>query len=117
MRVTVTKYPSSSLISGGEGDIFEERCQAGGDLPGVTRRNLAYGEGLLLTEFTYEKGARAPLHRHPHEQITYLVEGRLNVAGIPTRVEKGTSYLIPSNVEEGQFALGRTVTADMGRVI
>ena len=85
--------------------------------PGVTRRTLAYGQSLLLAEFTYEKGARAPLHRHPHEQITYVVEGRLNIAGIPTVVEKGDSYLIPSNVEHGQFALERTVTADIGRII
>jgi len=85
--------------------------------PGVTRRTLAYGESLLLAEFTYEKGARAPLHRHPHKQITYVVEGRLNVAGIPTVVEKGDSYLIPSNVEHGQFALERTVTADIGRIV
>ena len=85
--------------------------------PGVTRRTLAYDQDLLLAEFTYEKGARAPLHRHPHEQITYVVEGRLNIAGIPTLVEKGDSYLIPSNVEHGQFALERTVTADIGRII
>jgi len=85
--------------------------------PGVTKRTLAYGQDLLLAEFTYENGARAPLHRHPHEQITYVVEGRLNVAGVPTVVEKGDSYLIPSNVEHGQFALERTVTADIGRII
>ena len=85
--------------------------------PGVTRRTLAYGESLLLAEFTYENGARAPLHRHLHKQITYVVEGRLNIAGIPTVVEKGDSYLIPSNVEHGQFALERMVTADIGRII
>jgi len=87
--------------------------------PGVTRRTLAYGQSLLLAEFTYEKGARAPLHRHPHEQIAYVVEGRyeVTIAGIPTVVEKGDSYLIPSNVEHGQFALERTVTAGIGRII
>ena len=82
---------------------------------GVTRRTLAYGQSLLLAEFTYERGARAPLHRHPHEQITYVVEGRyeITIAGVPTVVEKGDSYLVPSNVEHGQFALERTVTADI----
>jgi quercetin dioxygenase-like cupin family protein len=84
--------------------------------PGVTRRTLAYGQSLLLAEFTYEKGARAPLHHHPHEQITYVVEGRyeVTIAGVLTVVEKGDSYLIPSNVEHGQFALERPVTADIG---
>lgn len=83
--------------------------------PGVSRRTLAHGQSLLLAEFTYEKGARVPLHRHPHEQITYVVEGRyeITIAGVPTVVEKGDSYLIPSNVEHGQFALERTITADL----
>lgn len=83
--------------------------------PGVTRRILAYGQGLLLAEFTYEKGARVPLHRHPHEQITYVVEGRyeVTIAGVPTVVEKGDSYLVPSDIEHGQFALERTVTVDI----
>ena len=58
--------------------------------PGVTERTLAYGQSLLLAKLTYEKGARFPLHRYPHGQITYLVEGR--------------------------FAWERTVTADMGRI-
>jgi len=83
--------------------------------PGVTRRTLAHGRSLLLAEFTYERGARVPLHRHPHEQITYVVEGHYEVTidGIPSVVEKGDSYLIPPNVEHGQFALERTVTADI----
>lgn len=81
----------------------------------MTRRTLAHGQNLLLAEFTYEQGARAPLHRHSHEQITYVVEGRyeVTIADVPTVVEKGDSYLIPSSVEHGQFALERTVTADI----
>ena len=85
--------------------------------PGVTRRTLPYGQSLLSAEFTYEKGARVPLHRHPHGEIIYLVQGRLKIAGVPTVVEKGDSYLIPSNVKHGQFALERIVTADIGRIM
>lgn len=88
--------------------FLKSDAKPGEMFPGVTRRTLACGQSLLLAEFAYEKGAQVPLHRHPHEQATYVVEGRLNIAGVPTVLEKG---------EDGQFALERRVTADIGRII
>ena len=42
---------------------------------GVTRRVLAYTDGLMCVENTFEKGAVGALHHHPHTQITYVVSG------------------------------------------
>ena len=47
--------------------------QSGG--PGVTRRILAYTDGLMCVENTFEQGAVGALHSHPHTQITYVVSG------------------------------------------
>ena len=47
--------------------------QSGG--PGVTRRILAYTDGLMCVENTFETGAQGALHSHPHTQITYVVSG------------------------------------------
>ena len=47
--------------------------QAAGE--GVTRRVLAYTDGLMCVENTFEKGAVGALHHHPHTQITYVVSG------------------------------------------
>ena len=47
--------------------------QSGG--AGVTRRILAYNDGLMCVENTFEKGAVGALHSHPHTQITYVVSG------------------------------------------
>ena len=44
--------------------------QAAGE--GVTRRVLAYTDGLMCVENTFEKGAVGALHHHPHTQITYV---------------------------------------------
>ena len=38
--------------------------QAAGE--GVTRRVLAYTDGLMCVENTFEKGAVGALHHHPH---------------------------------------------------
>ena len=42
---------------------------------GVTRRVLAYTDGLMCVENTFEKGAVGALHHHLHTQITYVVSG------------------------------------------
>ena len=42
---------------------------------GVTRRVLAYTDGLMCVENTFETGAVGALHHHPHTQITYVVSG------------------------------------------
>ena len=43
--------------------------------PGVTRRVLAYTDGLMCVENTFEQGAVGQLHSHPHTQINYVVKG------------------------------------------
>lgn len=47
--------------------------QKGGE--GVVRRVLAYNDGLMCVENTFEKGAVGAMHSHPHTQITYIVSG------------------------------------------
>lgn len=83
--------------------------------PGVTRRTLAVGEALMLTEFTYEAGSKVPMHHHPHEQISYVVKGqyRVTIEEAEIAVEKGDSYLIPPNTPHAQAADEFTVTVDI----
>lgn len=42
---------------------------------GIQRRVLAYEENLMIVEVFFEEGAVGALHSHPHEQITYILEG------------------------------------------
>ena len=50
-----------------------------------------------------------PLHQHPHEQVTYVLEGRFEftVGDQTTLLEPGMAALIPGGVMHG----GRTLTA------
>lgn len=48
-------------------------------LPGVWQRTLDTTRTLMMCEARMSKGSRVPPHHHPHEQITYIVSGRLRV--------------------------------------
>lgn len=83
-------------------------------VPGVWRRTLSWGERLMVVQTTLEEGAVVPAHRHPHEQITYVVEGELSmeVEGQTHVLRAGASLLFPPNVEHGATALTRTIVLD-----
>lgn len=46
--------------------------------PGIERRALA-GGALTLAVFLIEPGRRLPAHSHPHEQMGYVIEGRVRL--------------------------------------
>ena len=70
---------------------------------GVTRRVLAYTDGLMCVENTFEKGAVGALHSHPHTQITYVVSGAFafTVDGVTKTVRKGDTILKEDGVLHG----------------
>jgi quercetin dioxygenase-like cupin family protein len=45
-------------------------------LPGVVRRAV-YLDNAMMTFFHFDPGAEIPEHSHPHEQITFVVQGTL----------------------------------------
>ncbi len=42
---------------------------------GIERKVLAFGKSVMLCEVCLKKGAVLPPHRHPHEQVSYMVSG------------------------------------------
>ena len=44
---------------------------------GLKRKILAYHENLMMVEVHFEKGAVGEIHSHPHQQMTYVLEGAL----------------------------------------
>ena len=82
--------------------------QAAGE--GVTRRVLAYTDGLMCVENTFEKGAVGALHHHPHTQITYVVSGafEFTVDGVTHTVRAGDTILKEDGVE---LLLNRALSA------
>ena len=74
---------------------------------GLKRKVLAYHESLMLVEVYFEKGAVGEVHSHPHEQITYVLEGEFefNIDGQKRIVKTGDSMYKESNVPHGAVCL------------
>ena len=83
-------------------------------VPGVRRRVLSYGQRLMVVQVTLEEGAVVSVHSHPHEQITYIIEGRLSmeVEGQTHVLGPGDSLLLPGGVEHGATVIERTLVVD-----
>ncbi len=84
-------------------------------LPGVSRRTLNSGVNATLVEVTIAAGATVPEHTHPHEQIGYLVSGRVRfVIGDEEKViGPGDSWLVPGGVPHVVTALEDAVAIDV----
>lgn len=83
--------------------------------PGVTRRVLAHAPNLMAVEVTFEKGAVGAVHRHPHEQATYVVSGAFTYEedGKTCSIAAGDSYYVAPNVAHGVVCLEPGVLLDI----
>ena len=71
--------------------------------------HYAHLERTTVGEVHLMADTDVPMHQHPHEQVTYLLEGRFEftVGDKTTILEAGMAALIPVGVMHG----GRTLTA------
>ncbi|RJP16070.1 MAG: cupin domain-containing protein [Candidatus Abyssobacteria bacterium SURF_5] len=69
-------------------------------LPGIVLRSV-YLDNSMMTFFDIQPNSRIPLHKHPHEQISYLVKGKMKmiVGGEERSMQEGDIAIIPPNVE------------------
>ncbi|MDD7264984.1 MAG: cupin domain-containing protein [Subdoligranulum sp.] len=81
----------------------------------VTRRVLAYTDGLMCVENPFEKGAVGALHHHPHTQITYVVSSAVEftVDGVTRTVHKGDTILKEDGVERGCVCTEASIPLDI----
>jgi len=71
-------------------------------MPGVTMR-LLVGERTMAAWVGLAPGAVVPEHRHPHEQIGFVIEGtiHLTIDGETRALAPGATYTIPPHVSHG----------------
>ena len=74
---------------------------------GVNRKILAYNENLMAVEASFDEGAVGAMHDHPHEQITYIIEGEFEFTiGDEKRIVKaGDSMYKQPNILHGATCL------------
>ena len=73
--------------------------------PGVRRRTVQ-SEHATVAEYAFEPGASFPLHEHPQEQVTLVLEGDvdLSAGGATERLAAGAWSVVPGGVEHGVTA-------------
>ncbi len=83
--------------------------------PGVTRRILARGGSMMGVEASFLKGAVGSVHRHPHEQVSYIVSGsfQYEADGIKYILKAGDSYYVEPDSLHGATALEDSVILDI----
>ena len=83
---------------------------------GVKRKVLAYSKNLMTVELHFEKGAAGAPHSHPHEQIGYIISGKLvyQEEGQEDKIlGTGDTYYVAPNVVHGVQILEDTKLLDI----
>jgi len=83
---------------------------------GVTRKILSYSDKLMVVELNFEKGAEGSKHKHPHEQITYVISGKVaykEEGKSDSIMTTGDSYYVTPNSIHGMVALEDSKVIDV----
>jgi len=74
--------------------------------PGIIRSTVCL-DNVMLTFFDFEAGAIVPEHQHPNEQITLILEGKMEFTldGQTRTLQSGEGVTIPPNVRHGAHIL------------
>lgn len=78
--------------------------------PGLLSRKMrAYGEKSMVVEVIFETGAVGAEHQHPHEQISYCLDGSFDyfVGATTYRLEQGDCVLVPGGARHGTKCLAK----------
>ena len=74
-------------------------------VPGITGY-YAHGEKMTFGYVELLEGSIVPMHQHVQEQVTYILEGTLDmiIDGQPCLLTAGMYHVIPSNVPHSAVA-------------
>jgi len=80
----------------------------------ISRRVLSGKQGMLVW-WSMKAGARAAPHKHPHEQIVWMLKGKMDfrIGDERRSMGAGDVAVIPSGVEHEGFFLEDTEVVDM----
>ncbi len=75
--------------------------------PGMKRQIMGYQKGIMLVRVDFDKGGIGEVHRHPHQQISYVVSGAFEVEinGIKEILISGDCFVVPPDALHGAVCL------------
>jgi quercetin dioxygenase-like cupin family protein len=74
-------------------------------VPGITGY-YTHGDSMTFGYVELKAGSSVPMHQHVHEQITYIMEGELDmmIGGESCSLKAGMYHVIPSNTPHSAIA-------------
>jgi quercetin dioxygenase-like cupin family protein len=83
-------------------------------MEGITG-HYAHGSSMSFGYVTVKAGTDMPVHQHVHEQITYILEGQLDmlIDGQKHSLTAGMVYVIPSGTLHGAYAVTDCTVIDV----
>lgn len=81
-------------------------------IDGITLKSVS-GSRTMMTFFDFEPASIIPSHKHPHEQITYVIEGEMEmiVNGEAKLLKAGDGVVIMPNQEHSAKILSKPAKA------
>src|SRR5258706_8518830 len=83
-------------------------------VPGIRRQTLVAGERMMQVLVMLEAGSHLPEHQHPHEQITYVLRGRLRmlIGGVLHELGAGDTAYMPGGTPHAVDTLEDALVID-----
>jgi quercetin dioxygenase-like cupin family protein len=83
--------------------------------PGLRRQVMSYTPAMMLVRHTIVKGWAGTKHSHRHEQMVYIVSGRIRFehSGGTFEAGPGDSFIVPGNVKHQACALEDSEVLDI----
>jgi quercetin dioxygenase-like cupin family protein len=83
--------------------------------PGLQRQVLVHSTAMMLVRHRMRKGWQGAPHRHPHEQMVYVISGRIRVriGNVWHNASAGDNFIVASNAEHEAEAAEDSVVLDV----
>ena len=83
--------------------------------PGLQRQVLVHSSAMMLVRHRMHKGWRGTRHCHPHEQMVYVVSGRIRVRveNVWCEAAAGDNFIVASSADHEAEALEDSVVLDI----
>ncbi len=81
----------------------------------MRRQVLAYNQNVMLVRHQLSKGWKGTSHKHPHEQLVYVVSGCIvfEAGGKTAELRRGDSVVVEGDVEHRAIALEDSEVLDV----
>lgn len=83
--------------------------------PGLERRVLAHNPNMMLVEHRMAKGWVGTRHSHPHDQLVYVIAGRIGFrcGGESFEAAAGDSFVVKGGRPHEAWALEAAIVLDV----